>query len=230
MKPATARSLITATEGTFNVKLSPWLHGRPASRRGPPDRMRVKSDTREGPAVEADPRHHLAHVQRSASGPPPGNNACKDAKSDATTDDLTSVALKRDGDLLDVTWTMVERCTGAGGAGFYLNVSSENGNAGGQLGVKYLDGRQVAYFTSFGTNKEISGAAQVTAKSVTASFPMSEWSRSARTSGGRVRRFETATTWTPAPSQLRPQAAIRRVVVAATPSGTSPTIRREAVH
>ncbi len=69
---------------------------------------------------------------------------------------------------------MVKRDTGAGTAGFYLNVSSENGNAAGQLGVKYLDGRQVAYFTFLGTNKEISGSAQVTATSVTASFPMSE--------------------------------------------------------
>jgi hypothetical protein len=40
--------------------------------------------------------------------------------------------------------------------------------------VKYLDGRQVAYFTFLGTNKKISGSAQVTANSVTASFPMSE--------------------------------------------------------
>jgi hypothetical protein len=102
------------------------------------------------------------------------SNACKDPKSDATTNDLTSVALKRDGDYLDVTWTMVKRDTGAGKAGFYLNVASEDGTAGGQLGVKYLDGRQVAYFTFFDTNKEISGSAQVTAKSVTASFPMSE--------------------------------------------------------
>jgi hypothetical protein len=103
-----------------------------------------------------------------------GSNACKDAKSDATMNDLTSVALKRDGDYLDVTWTMVKRDTGVRTAGFYLNVASEDGNAAGQLGVKYLDGRQVAYFTFLGTNKEISGSAQVTAKSVTASFPMSE--------------------------------------------------------
>jgi len=104
---------------------------------------------------------------------PAGSNACKDAKSDATTNDLTSVALKRDGDFLDVTWTMVDRDS-AGTAGFYLNVSSEDGSAGGQPGVKYLDGRQVAYFTFLGTNKEISGSAQVTANSVTATFPMSE--------------------------------------------------------
>jgi hypothetical protein len=105
---------------------------------------------------------------------PKSSNACEDAKSDATTNDLTSVALKRDGDYLDVTWTMVKRDTGAGTDGFYLNVASEDGTAGGQLGVEYVDGRQVAYFTFLGTTKEISGSAQVTAKSVTASFPMSE--------------------------------------------------------
>ncbi len=105
---------------------------------------------------------------------PKGSNVCKDVKSDATTNDLTSVTLKRDGDFLNVTWTMVKRDTGAGTAGFYLNVTNENGSVGGWLGVKYLDGRQVAYFTFLGTNKEISGSAQVTANSVTASFPMSD--------------------------------------------------------
>jgi len=103
-----------------------------------------------------------------------GSNACKDAKSDAKRNDLTSVALKREGDYLDVTWTMVKRDTGAGTAGFYLNVSSEDGHVGGQLGVTYLDGRQVAYFTFLGANKEVSGSAHLTAKSVTGSFPMSE--------------------------------------------------------
>ena len=103
-----------------------------------------------------------------------GSNACKDAKSDAQRNDLTSVALKREGDYLDVTWTMVKRDTGAGTAGFYLNVASEDGHVGGQLGVRYVDGRQVAYFTFFGIKKEILGSAQLTTKSVTASFPMSE--------------------------------------------------------
>jgi|GEM_PF-6769046 len=105
---------------------------------------------------------------------PKGSNVCKDVKSDATTNDLTSVTLKPDGDFLNVTWTMVKRDTGAGTVGFYLNVTSENGSKAGHLGVKYLDARQVAYFTFLGTNKEISGSAQITATSVTASFPMSE--------------------------------------------------------
>ena len=105
----------------------------------------------------------------------PKGNACLDAKSDATKNDLTTVTLKRDGDYLDVTWTMVKRDTGAGKASFYLNVVSETGDASGQLGVRYLDGRQVAYPTFHDTNKEISGSAQTTPTSVTASFPMSEF-------------------------------------------------------
>jgi hypothetical protein len=108
------------------------------------------------------------------SSTPKGSNVCKDAKSDARTNDLTSVALKRDGDFLNVTWTMVKRDTGVGTADFFLIVSNENDSTAGHLGVKYLDGRQVSYFTSIGTNKEISGSAQVTANSVTASFPMSD--------------------------------------------------------
>lgn len=102
-------------------------------------------------------------------------NVCKDAKNDATMNDLTSVVLKRAGDSLDVTWTMVKRETAEGAAGFYLSLASEDGKAAGQLGVQYSDGRQVTYFTFRGdTNKEIGGTAKVTATSVTGSFPMSE--------------------------------------------------------
>src|SRR4029079_14130355 len=69
---------------------------------------------------------------------------------------------------------MVKRETGAGTTSFYLNVVSETGDASGQLGVRYLDGRQVAYPAFHDTNKEISGSAQTTPTSVTASSPMSE--------------------------------------------------------
>ena len=102
-------------------------------------------------------------------------NICTDAKNDATTNDLTSVVLKRAGDSLDVTWTMVRRETATGSAGFYLSLASEDGKTSGQLGVQYADGRQIAYFTFRGdTNKEIAGTAQVTRTAVTGSFPMSQ--------------------------------------------------------
>jgi hypothetical protein len=130
------------------------------------------------PPAEAEPLKNTPGTTSSTSSAPlqaaPKGNACPDAKDDATTNDLTLVTLKRDGDYLDVTWTMVKRETGAGAANFYLNVVSETGNASGQLGVRYLDGRQVAYPTFHDTNKEISGSAQTTPTSVTASFPMSE--------------------------------------------------------
>lgn len=102
-------------------------------------------------------------------------NVCKDAKNDGTTNDLTSVVLKRAGDSLNVTWTMVKRETAEGSAGFYLSLASEDGKATGQLGVQYTDGQQVAYFTFRGdANKEIAGTAKVTGTSVTGSFPMSD--------------------------------------------------------
>jgi len=128
--------------------------------------------------AQAEPLKNTPGTTSSTSSAPlqaaPKGDACLDAKDDARTNDLTSVTLKRDGDYLDVTWTMVKRETGAGTTSFYLNVVSETGDASGQLGVRYLDGRQVAYPAFHDTNKEISGSAQTTPTSVTASFPMSE--------------------------------------------------------
>lgn len=128
--------------------------------------------TTRGSATTAPPV--AAATTAPAKAESKGSNVCKDSAGDATVNDIKSVTLKRDGEFLDVTWAMVKRDTGTGTAGFYLNVASEDGNAAGQLGVKYLDGRQIAYFTFRDTNKEISGAAEVTATSVTGSFPMSE--------------------------------------------------------
>jgi hypothetical protein len=102
------------------------------------------------------------------------SNVCTDATGDAKTNDLRTVSLKRNGDHLSVTWNLVKRDTGAGTAGFYLNVASEDGNAAGQLGVTYNDGHQSGYFTFRDTNKEIPGEAPTTRTSVTGSFPMAE--------------------------------------------------------
>jgi hypothetical protein len=136
-----------------------------------------------GSGTDATPQPAKAPASATTS-PEPGTaskspvktaNVCKDAKNDGTTNDLTSVVLKRAGDSLYVTWTMVKRETAEGSAGFYLSLASEDGKAAGQLGVQYSDGQQVAYFTFRGvTNKEISGTAKVTGTSVTGSFPMSE--------------------------------------------------------
>jgi hypothetical protein len=137
-----------------------------------------------GAGSTADPRPTTSPKQTAAASAQPspsdtaakvkGSNVCTDAKGDSSTNDLRSVALKRDGDFLEVTWTMVKRDTGAGTAGFYLGLASADGNAAGQFGVKYLDGRQIAYFTFQDTNKEITDAAKVTRTSVTGQFPMSE--------------------------------------------------------
>ena len=43
-------------------------------------------------------------------------------------------------------------------SGFYLNLASEDGSAAGQLGVNYLDGRQISYFTFDLENHEIAGS------------------------------------------------------------------------
>ncbi|MBK6870940.1 MAG: hypothetical protein IPK24_21565 [Kineosporiaceae bacterium] len=43
-------------------------------------------------------------------------------------------------------------------SGFYLNLASEDGSAAGQLGVNYLDGRQISYFTFDIENHEIAGS------------------------------------------------------------------------
>jgi hypothetical protein len=91
--------------------------------------------------------------------------------------DLTKVALTSDGDKVTVTWTVAGTPVPAKGTALYsVMVSSQDGNISNQFGVKYLDGKQVAYFVfDFAGTKQvnISGTAKVGAHSVEGAFDAS---------------------------------------------------------
>ncbi len=116
-----------------------------------------------------------AATTTQAAAPKP--SVCRDPQNDSNTNDLTSVVLSRSGDYLNVRWEVAALHIGTGTAGFYVNLASEDGDEAGQVGVKYLDGQQIAYFTfTFDSvmQTNMSGDALVAADSITGAFPMSE--------------------------------------------------------
>jgi hypothetical protein len=110
------------------------------------------------------------------SGDSIDGNACSDPEGDAAVNDITQVELKPSGSDLLVTWTVSNLALDSGENGFYVMVSSIDGNNAGQLGVKFLNGEQIAHFTFdfSGGNVEVPSRAIITAGSVTADFPMSQ--------------------------------------------------------
>ena len=114
----------------------------------------------------------------TAASQAPAGNACDDPAGDGGPGDISNVSLSKVGNNLRVVWT-VKSWPKADQAGFYVNVSSADGSAAGQLGVKFLDGRRIGYFAfNSGTAKNVNlpGEPVVTATSVTATFPMAELS------------------------------------------------------
>jgi hypothetical protein len=77
-------------------------------------------------------------------------------------------------DQLVVTFTTTAAAPTAGTALWSLMVASAAGDKSGQLGVKFLDGGQIAHFVfDFGTAQQtnLQRPVAVTAKTITASFP-----------------------------------------------------------
>lgn len=79
------------------------------------------------------------------------------------------VTIVDDGDSVTVTWAG-QRVASTDTTGFYASVFDANGN-GGQMGVKYLDGDQIAYFSDADGTGNLSGEAVVNGTEVTATFP-----------------------------------------------------------
>lgn len=105
---------------------------------------------------------------------PQASSECVDPTGDAAVGDIAAVELTSDADNLHVTWTLTQNEIESGTTGFYLSLASEDGMAAGQLGIKYLDGQQIAYFTFDGTNREISATAQVTPTTVAGTFRLAD--------------------------------------------------------
>jgi hypothetical protein len=107
-----------------------------------------------------------------------GRAVCQDARGDGTkAQDLTKVVLVSDGRELTITY-MTSRPMPTNDTVLYaITAWSADGNAGYQLGVKYLDGRQIAYFVAdlvAANQVNLDGDPQVSGTTVTATFPMDE--------------------------------------------------------
>lgn len=92
--------------------------------------------------------------------------------------DLVNVKLVKANDSLQVTWTLASPLPSKDTVGLYLNVASADGSEAGQLGVKYLDGKQIAHFVYLGTtNRNVTGPVVVDGKTVTATFLLADLTR-----------------------------------------------------
>lgn len=100
----------------------------------------------------------------------------KDAKGDADSADFTSVRLDRTTDDLRVTYQLADGLPRNGAAGIFLSVSSSDGSAARQAGVKWLDGDQIAYFVyDFEKQKNLPGEVVTKGNKIIATFPLSEF-------------------------------------------------------
>src|SRR5689334_19693490 len=80
-----------------------------------------------------------------------GSASCSDATGDGGAADLVSVDLQGNGDELQVTYTLSAPPNMSAGT-FLLSIIawSEDGEAGRQLGVKWIDGEPQAFVFDFG--------------------------------------------------------------------------------
>lgn len=98
-------------------------------------------------------------------------NATEDTHSDGLGADLLSVTLAPSGDVLQVTWELMSAPFGQ--TGYYLAVSSLDGEAAGQLGVKVNRQTVTDHFVFLDNqNTYLNSAATVVGNEVRASFPL----------------------------------------------------------
>jgi hypothetical protein len=105
-----------------------------------------------------------------------GQVSCQDSMNDGQPLDIVSVTLTGQGDWLVVRFDTTEPPPLTGTVLWTVFASSVDGNESKQLGVKYLDGSQIAYFVyDFGTAQQenLFGTVDVDGSSMTASFPAS---------------------------------------------------------
>lgn len=117
-------------------------------------------------SVQATPGNRSSNQSRAAT--------CNDRQGDGKPLDIAAVKLTQVGDQLVVTFTTTTNPPSSGTTFWSLLVASSSGDKAGQLGVKFLDGQQIAHFvfdsgTAQQTNLE--DQATVAGKTITARFP-----------------------------------------------------------
>lgn len=71
---------------------------------------------------------------------------CKDGLNEGGAIDLAGAQVKRNGDVLNVTWNLTDGPPEAGTVLYSMTLVPDDGSGSRQYGVKYEDGKQVAYF------------------------------------------------------------------------------------
>jgi hypothetical protein len=99
---------------------------------------------------------------------------CRDKAGDGKPADIRSVALSHVDDRLVIRFELTARPPTAGTALWVINAASPSGGRALQLGVKFLDGKQIAHFTfDFGSAQQqnLTGAVSLAGTVLTAEFP-----------------------------------------------------------
>lgn len=105
-----------------------------------------------------------------------GSARCRDGKGDGKPMDLTMVALSQTGDSLSARFVMAAVPPRSGTVLWAIAASSEDGDKARQLGVKFLDGQQVAHFvfdSGSAQQENLSGRVSLQGATLTAEFPLS---------------------------------------------------------
>jgi hypothetical protein len=90
---------------------------------------------------------------------------------------LTAVDLRRDSKALAVSFNMASKLPTSGTALLAVDAWSTDGESGYQLGVKYLDGAQIAHFVFDqveASQVEVSDKVKISGTKLTAGFPLGE--------------------------------------------------------
>lgn len=98
---------------------------------------------------------------------------CTDTTGDGKPADIRSITLRRASEQLLVQFKLTARPLSAGTVLYSILASSPNGDRALQLGVKYLDGQQIAYFVfdGEGPQQNLPGNASRDGSLLTAAFP-----------------------------------------------------------
>ena len=144
----------------------------------------------EAPVVLTSPSASVTSTEPTPLGAPADYSFCKDGSGDGGAIDFGGGKVRRDGDMLQVTWTLNDVPLATGTALYSVTASNADGTGTRQYGVKYQDGKQVGYFVfdfSTGKQQNVDGAANFNDSDLMANFPLSGLSDGFRYSlGGTV--------------------------------------------
>jgi hypothetical protein len=126
----------------------------------------------QGPTAATVPTTSLGAAPTTSSPVTTAAATCTDSTGDGRPADIKSVALRRDNDQLILRFKLTAPPPRTGTVLYSVMASSMSGDRIRQLGVKYLNGRQIAYFVFDGEGQQnLPGSASRGGSLLTAAFP-----------------------------------------------------------